>query len=452
MMEHKQHAGNPTLSHVLADDVPGFKDLDERAPRGASAVIVLAALFFVVMAGWAAVAEIDEVTRAEGRVIPFSKTQLIQSAEPGVVQEILVRPGQHVRQGDILVRLDPTTSAATLGESEARAQAVEAKVARLKTEYEGNLLGEYVCPTRIKNVAPEVCDNEANLLAARRESYLKNTSVLEERVEQREHELAGAEADLQRLKESLEIAERELALLAPLSQRNLVSKTDLLRVERDVSDIKGQIATGEQSIARIQAALRESKLQLQQALLQFRQEALSELTAALSELSIVRQTISGAETRMFRTDIRSPVDGIVNSLEVNTVGAFVSSGTQVMDIVPIADKLLVEGRVRPQDIAFIRPGQEATVKITAYDFSIYGGLDGIVDTVSADSVYDQETRETFYIVLVRTEEAELTKDEQTLPVMPGMVAEVDILTGKKTILQYILKPFNQARHEALTER
>lgn len=433
-------------------DFSGLGDFDEQAPRGASAIVILAALFFAAMIGWASFAEVDEVTRAEGRVIPFSKTQLIQSAEPGVVQEILVRPGQHVRKGDILLRLDPTTSTATLGESEARARALQAGVARLRTEYEGDLDSVYACPASIQQVAPAICDNEAKLLSARRDSYLKNTSVLEERVEQRERELAGAEADLQRLAESLEIARRELALLQPLAQKNLVSKTDVLRAEREVSDLQGQIATGEQSIARIQAALRESNLQLQQALLQFRQEALADLTTSLSELSVLEQTILGAERRVSRTDIRSPVDGIVNRLEVNTLGAFVSSGTQVMDIVPIADKLLVEARVRPQDIAFIRPGQEAMVKVTAYDFSIYGALDGVVDTVSADSVYDQESQETFYIVLVRTEQSELEKGDQALPVMPGMVAEVDILTGEKTILQYILQPFNRARNEALTER
>lgn len=452
MTQRESTASNLAVRPGLADAAPVFGDLDERTSRGASVVIILAALFFIVMLGWAAIAEVDEITRADGRVVPVSKTQLIQSAEPGVVQEILVRPGQHVRRGDVLVRLDPTTSAATLGESQARAQALEAEVARLRTEHEGDLRSEYACPEHIQDIAPEICDNEANLLQARRESYLKNVSVLEERVEQRQRELHGAEADLHRLQETLGIAEREFALMAPLAQRNLVAKTDMLRAEREVSDLKGQIATGEQSIARIQAALRESNLQLQQALLQFRQEALSDLTAGLSELSVIRQTIRGAETRMSRTDIRSPVDGIVNRLDVNTTGAFVSPGTQVMDIVPVADKLLVEARIKPQDIAFIRPGQNATVKLTAYDFSIYGGIDGIVDTVSADSVFDEEEKETFYIVLVRTEEAELRKGGKSLPVIPGMVAEVDILTGRKTILQYILKPFNQARNEALTER
>ncbi len=427
----------------------GFADNEDQASGVSSSIVLLSAAFVAVAIGWASVAELDEVTRADGRVIPSSKTQVVQSSEPGVVQDIFVRLGQRVNRGDVLIRLDDTTTASSLGESVARAQALRARIARLRVEHAGDPVGGFTCP---EGVSADVCANETSLLAARHQSFLKNVSVFEARVQQRQRELAETRSNIDRLTESLALAENELTLLEPLAERRLVSQTDYIRVQRDVADLEGQIRTGMESVGRIQAAQREAELQAQQLELQFRQDALSELTEHLAELAVLDQTIRGAEDRVSRTDIRSPVDGIVNNLAINTVGAFVTAGTAVVDIVPVDDTLLVEAQVRPSDIAFIRPGQDATVKITAYDFSIYGGIAGVVDQVSPDSVLDPETRETFYTVLVTTDIAELERDGQTFPILPGMVTQVDILTGKKTILQYLLKPINKARQEALRER
>ena len=426
-----------------------FEDNEDKSSGPSSSIILVSAAFIAVAIGWASVAELDEVTRADGRVIPSSKTQIIQSSEPGVVQDIFVRLGQRVKKGDVLIRLDDTTTASSLGESVARAQALKARIARLKIENAGDPTAGFSCPEAVN---ASVCANEANLLAARHQSFLKSVSVFAERVKQRRRELAETRSNIDRLTESLGLAKNELTLLEPLAKRKLVSQTDYIRVQRDVADLQGQIRTGAESVGRIEASLREAELQSQQVELQFRQEALTELTEHLAELAVLGQTIVGAEDRVSRTDIRSPVDGIVNNLAINTVGAFVNAGTAVVDIVPVDDKLLVEAQVRPSDIAFIRPGQDATVKVTAYDFSIYGGVDGVVDQVSPDSVLDPETRETFYTVLVRTDIAELERGGQTFPILPGMVTQVDILTGKKTILQYLLKPINKAREEALRER
>ena len=426
-----------------------FAEDEDQSSGPSSSIILVSAAFVAVAIGWASLAELDEVTRADGRVIPSSKTQVIQSSEPGVVQDIFVRLGQRVKKGDVLIRLDDTTTASSLGESVARAQALKARIARLKIENAGDPAAGFSCPD---GVNADVCANEADLLAARRQSFLKSVSVFSERVQQRRRELAETHANIDRLTESLGLAENELALLTPLAKRQLVSQTDYIRAQRDVADLQGQIRTGAESVGRIEASLREAELQAQQLELQFRQEALSEPTEHLAELAVLGQTIVGAEDRVSRTDIRSPVDGIVNNLAINTVGGFVTAGTAVVDIVPVDDKLLVEAQVRPSDIAFIRPGQEATVKVTAYDFSIYGGVAGIVDRVSPDSVLNPQTRETFYTVLVRTDIAELERDGKKFPILPGMVTQVDILTGKKTILQYLLKPINKAREEALRER
>ncbi|MHB2169186.1 HlyD family type I secretion periplasmic adaptor subunit [Alsobacter sp. R-9] len=424
----------------------------DRELRSSTIIILGGALLFAFLVVWAAFAEVDEVTRGEGKVIPSKKTQTIQSAEPGVVEEILVRLGQHVKQGDILVRLDNTINTSNLGEVEAKARVLAAQVARLEIEADGRAEAGYVCPEDIRAVAPAVCANEANLLSTRWDAHRKKVSSLAERVEQRQRELNEAQQNATRIAESLDLADKELELITPLANRNIAPKTELLRAQRAVVELKGQQATNRETIARVQAALREAQNNVQEAGLQFRQDALAELAKLSAEYSVIRQTAKGAQERLRRTDIRSPVDGIVNTLTTNTVGGFVNAGGHVMDIVPLEDALLIETKVKPADIAFLRPGQPAQVKITAYDFSIYGGLAGVVEHVSADSVYDEQARETFYIVTVKTDQSSLHYRGKDHPIMPGMIAQVDILTGKKTVLDYLLKPIIKARQDSLRER
>ncbi|WP_293866189.1 HlyD family type I secretion periplasmic adaptor subunit [uncultured Alsobacter sp.] len=441
----------------IADRLTGPKSkkpaaLDDGSTTAASVIILSAALFFMFLLGWASFAEVDEVTRGEGKVIPSKKTQTIQSSEPGVVQEIMVRLGQQVHQGDILVRLDSTLNTSNLGEVEAKSRTLQAQIARLQIESEGRAAAGYVCPETLRSLAPEVCVNEANLLATRYDALRKKLSTMAERVEQRQRELNEANQNASRIGESLELAEKELEIITPLANRNIAPKTELLRAQRAAVELRGQQAANKETIAKVEAALREARNGTQEVDLQFRQDALAELTKASAELSVINQTAKGAQERLRRTDIRSPVDGIVNTLTVNTVGGFVNAGGHVMDIVPLEDALVVETKVKPADIAFLRQGQPALVKITAYDFSIYGGLEAVVEHVSADSVYDEQARETFYIVQVKTDRSSLHYRGKDFPIMPGMVAQVDILTGKKTVLDYLLKPIMKARQESLRER
>jgi adhesin transport system membrane fusion protein len=276
--------------------------------------------------------------------------------------------------------------------------------------------------------------------------------VLTERIEAKKRELSSAQASLESTGRSLMIARDEMALISPLAKSQVVAATDLLRTRRDVSELEGRQSNDQEAIARIQAELREADLQLEGQSIHFRQEALAELTQKQAELAVVRESMRAAADRVANTDMRSPVSGIVNTLYVNTVGGFVNAGTRVMDIVPVEEQLLVEAKVRPQDIAFIHPGQRATVKVTAYDFSIFGGLDGKVEQVSASSIYDEASRETFYTVLVKTEKSTLAHNGIENPILPGMITTVDILTGEKSVLNYLLKPINKARAEALRER
>jgi adhesin transport system membrane fusion protein len=430
----------------------GFALENDRPPLGWLVVVVAIAIFLTLAVIWASLAEVDELSRAPGRVIPSGKTQVIQSAEPGVVTEILVRAGEQVKRGQQLIRLDDTTTSSSAGEVEARVRALRAQVARLEVEYEGGGAPVFLCPAEVEEAAPQVCQNEANLMQVRAQALAQGKEVLLQRVEQRRRELAENASNQERLARSGELAQENLALLEPLAEKGLIAQTELIAAQREVNELTGQIAAAEEAAARLRAALSEAELQVQQADLQFRQDALSEMTLRLAELASAEEVLRGAADRVSRTDIRSPVDGIVNNLDINTIGAVVAAGTRLLDVVPVSDVLLVEARLKPSDVAFVVPGQKANIKLTAYDFSVFGGLTGVVQNVSADSIVDPQTQETYYLVLVKADTATLKYRDEELPILPGMVTDVEILTGKKTVLQYLLKPINKARDEAFRER
>jgi adhesin transport system membrane fusion protein len=425
---------------------------EDRPPFFASASVFIIGALFVTFFVWASYAEVDEIARGDGKVIPASKTQIIQASEAGVVQEIAVKVGQIVKKEDLLIRLDNTVSASSLGEQQARARTLQARIARLKHEQAGNLDRPFTCPDEIEKAAPEVCDNEQKLLVARSENSANKLSVLKSRLQQRGTEHDEAIANEKRLTESLVVSDKEAELVKSMVKRGLMAQTEQIRVDRQQTELNGQLALAAETIKRTAAATEEAQLQVDELGLQLRQEALDELTQALAELSVVEETIRGASDRVARTDIRSPVDGIVNTLELNTLGAFVQPGTVVAGIVPTSETLLVEARVSPRDVAFIRPGQKALIKITAYDFSIFGGLEGEVANITADSLVDQNTGEPYYQVRVSTDSSALTKDGKSYSIIPGMICTVEIMTGRKTILSYLLKPINKARNEAMRER
>jgi membrane fusion protein, adhesin transport system len=437
---------------IKSDVAASVLDIEDQPSAAGGHIIKVVGFLIVAFLAWAGLTTLEEVTRGEGRIIPSSKMQVIQSSEPGVVREILVREGQRVEKGDVLARLDNTLTTSSLGELTSRAYALEAQTTRLRLEHERGFDAPYVCPPELTKKAPEVCANEQNLRTARRLNLQSQLRVLTERIEAKKRELSAARASFESTGRSLTLARDEMALISPLAKSQVVAATDLLRTRRDVSELEGRQSTDQESIARAQAELREAELQYEGQTINFKQEALAELTQKLSELAVVRESIRAAADRVNNTDIRSPVGGIVNTLYVNTVGGFVNAGTRVMDIVPVEDQLLVEAKVRPQDIAFIHPGQRAMVKVTAYDFSIFGGLDGSVQQVSASSVFDEVSRETFYTVLVKTGKSTLERNGKENPILPGMITSVDILTGEKSVLTYLLKPINKARAEALRER
>jgi adhesin transport system membrane fusion protein len=425
---------------------------DDRPPLMASAPVFIIGALFLAFALWASFAEVDEISRGDGRVIPASKTQIIQASEPGVVQEIAVKLGQMVKRGDLLIRLDNTLSTSSLGEQQARARSLKARIARLKHEQSGNIGVPLDCPDEIASSAPQICDNEQKLLVARRENFETKLSVLRSRLDQRRKELDEATANTERLAQNLSASDEEAKLVASMVKRGLMAKTEQIRLDREQTEMRGQLKLSGETIKRAQSAIIEAELQVNELSLDLQQQALDELTQALAELSVVEETIRGATDRVARTDIRSPVDGIVNTLDLNTLGAFVQPGAVVAGIVPTSETLLVEARISPRDVAFVQANQHALIKITAYDFSIFGGLDGTVSTVSADSLVNTETGEPYYEVRVATDSSALNRDGKSYSIIPGMVCTVEIVTGRKTILSYLLKPINKARDEALRER
>jgi adhesin transport system membrane fusion protein len=410
---------------AFANDIRAAVEL--RTPRTSRLVLLCTLALLVVGVVWAHFAVLDEVKRGNGRVISSRQTQVLQSLEGGLVLEILVREGDIVKQGQVLMRIDDTKFSADLGEVRERRASNAARVARLQAEVTG--AEKPIFSEELMKLAPQIVETEQNLFTARVKKISQDIDVLA----QQETRLAG----------SLKLLSREVEITRNLYAQKVVPEIEMLRLERQASEIRGQLAETQSRITNIKTA--------------FRSQSEEDLAKSRGDLAVLEENIKSAQDRVRRADLKSPVNGIVNKLNVTTVGAVVQPGANLMDIVPLDDSLLVEGRIRPQDIAFIRAGQDAVVKITAYDSSVYGSLKGKVERISADTIADDkpergEKGETFYRVMVRTDKNHLGTSETPLPIIPGMVSTVEILTGAKSVLDYVVKPARMLRDEALRER
>ena len=401
---------------------------------GARLIIVSVSVGFLIFIVWAMLAKVDEVTAGQGKVIPSSKVQLIQSSVPATVAELLVRSGQPVSKGQLLARLDSPENRSIQAETDA----LQERSARLQAEGTG--------------ASTALAGDEATLSAVRRQALSSRVAALRSSAEQRRREAAEAAATISSLSRSLVLAQDNVDRLAPLAAKNIVPQTELANAQREVVDLQGRIAAAREQQGRAMAAVAEANSQANEASFTFRQEALNERSQVNQKIAVNEQTLRGAGGTPGRMELRSPVDGVVNDVQVTTIGGFVQAGEKVMEVVPMGDKLLVETRVKPSDIAFIKVGDKALVKVTAYDFSSYGGLDGKVVQVSADSIYDEVEREAYFIVIVETQKSYLTAAGRRLPITPGMMTDTQIITGRKSVLSYLLKPVLKARSDALRER
>ncbi|MXP14753.1 HlyD family type I secretion periplasmic adaptor subunit [Altererythrobacter confluentis] len=406
-------------------------------------LIAIAAVGILALIVWASLAQVEEVTRGMGKVIPSSKTQLVQPAEAATIADILVRSGQAVKKGQLLVRLDDAQASSELGQLETENARLSARSQRLSTEASGGAMG---CG------AGTLCAEERGLSQVRRATARSRENALAAAVEQRRRDLSEGQATVSALENSVRLANDQVNMLQPLAAKGIIPQTELITAQRDLVDTRGRLSAARQGVARAQASIGEAQAQLNSARLDFREQALSERSEVNTRIAVNAETIRGATARQQRNELRAPSDGIVNDVQITTVGGFVNAGEKIMQVVPVGDRLFVEARIRPSDIAFIKIGDHANIKVTAYDFSVFGGLSGTVQQISADSIYDEVEREAYYLVVVETDRAFIERRGQKLPIVPGMICDVEIITGKKSILNYLLKPVAKAFDQALTER
>ncbi len=456
------------LHGLTPDDIRFAGEVDAalaRRPRfGARALSVTVAVMFACLLVWAAFAEIDEVTHAEGQVVGSQRTQTIQNLEGGILRGVLVREGQIVEKGDVLAQLDNELAESSFRDAVSKAVENSLALVRLEAELQGT---EPVFPEDLeawlsRNLrrsvdrktlmrARQLVLDQENAYRSRQHLLESEISVLEAQYEQRRREVEEQEAHKAHLEHSLALAGRQRDTAGALLQRNNFSRLEFLSLEQKVVELRGQVSVLSASIPKAQAAAEESRQRIASRRAEQNASITEEIRKRRLELNSLRETLSAGGDRVTRTELRTPVRGTVKQIHINTLGGVVKPGEPIMDIVPLDDTLLVEARVSPKDVAFLRPEQDVMVKVSAYDFSIYGGLEGKLESISADTIEDRKG-DYYYLVKVRTQKTAITHNDTVLPIIPGMVVVADILIGKKTVLDYLLKPILKAKQNALRER
>lgn len=425
-----------------------FFTTDEDLPLSSHMLLFFIIAFWTLFILWASFAHLDEVTRGDGTVIPSSEIQKISSLEGGIVEEFFIKKGDEVQKGDLLVRLSDIAAASDLGSNEARYLGLLATVTRLQAEVEGRV-PEF--PDEVMQGAPQSVTEEMNAFSANKAQIASQTNIMEQQKSQRSQELNELQVRSSDIRGQLALVREEKQMIEPLVAKGSAPKMELLQLDRQIKEKQTELNGVLSAIPRARAAIGEANARIDDVKSAARQQAQTELSAKLIEMNAIKQGLGGLVDRKERAEIKSPVNGYIKDLKVYTVGGVVQPGQEFIEIVPKDDQLLVEARINPKDIAFLYPEQPAIVKITAYDFSIYGGLKGKVVSISPDAVTNEEG-DSFYMVQILTEENALKRKGEVLPIIPGMVASVDILTGEKTVMEYLLKPFIKTLNNSLNER
>ena len=420
----------------------------EKISLPAHIILWTVAMFFVAAIVWAHFAKLDEITRAQGQVSPSSDIQIVQSLEGGIVNDILVKEGDIVAKNQVLMIIDDTQFSSNFEESKIKTLALQIKIARLLAETTGD---SFVISKRLDNAAGDLDEAEYELYKSRQRDLQLKIDIAKSEVKATEQELAELKRRHEQLKISYGLVAKELKFIRPLVKDGAVSQVELLRLERTVNDLKGELESNELAIPKLQSRLESVRKRIDEIVLNFRTDARAQLNVAQAELRTLFESSLALADRVARTSIRSPVKGTVNQIKIKTIGGILQPGQDVMEIVPFEDALLIEAEVNPSDIGFISLDLDAKVKLTAYDFSIYGWLNAKVVHISADTILNDK-RESAYLVKLRTEKNYLEKNNKKYPIITGMRASIDILTGKKTVLDYIFKPILKTKQKALTER
>jgi len=415
-----------------------------------SHIILWLSFCFVILAIiWANYASLDEVTHGIGKTIPSSHIQIVQNLEGGILSEILIKEGDIVEKGQALLKLNTVRFASSFNETKLKYYELIATTARLTAEVNKQELN---IPEEVLKNAPNIAANAQQLLASRKNELLANSKIIDEQIRQKKQDLIELKSKSQQIARSYQYLKEELRMSEPLVAEGAMSKVELLRLRRSENDLRGELSAANLAIPRLKSFLVEARNKLSELEIRFHTEALEELNLAKAELDRTTETVMALEDRVARTQILSPVKGTIKQLKVSTVGGVVQPGMDLVEIVPFEDQLLIEAEVRPADIAFLRPSQKAMVKLTAYDFSIYGGLEAELEQISPDTIINEEDGKSYYIIQLRTHKNYLEKNGEKLKIIAGMTADVDILTGKKSVLDYLLKPILKAQSRALRER
>jgi len=441
------------------NSTPKYSDIDiaymqslsaavvQRSPKYLLMIVSIITLLVFVALLWMGWAEIDVVVHGNGKVIPARQVQLIQSIEGGIISEILVREGDLVESNQPLIKISDVAFSSSFEENRLSYYELRAKSARLKAEAYG---GEFEGDEEVAAVFPELIKAENSLFESNRQQLRETLSIYEEQVKQQQSALEEMQSKRRQLRKSLELLRQELKIKEPLVQRRIISEVEFLQVQQREAEVEGELEGVAISIPRVRSTVEEGRNKLEQVRLEFKNKAKLELNEVLSEISRIAEAQIALQDRVSRTTLRSPVNGVVQRLYANTIGGVVTPGSEIMEIVPREEALLIEVRIKPADIAYINVGQETRLKFTAYDFAIYGSLKGTVSFVSADTVTDEEGV-SYYVARVRPEKPYLGHESQSMPIKVGMTSEADIITDKKTILEYLLKPISRGLDRALQE-
>jgi adhesin transport system membrane fusion protein len=428
-----------------------WENLDTRVGRtgaGKFAHVLLFVIlaFFGTFLWWSHGAMLDEVTRGAGRVIPSSQVQVVQNLEGGILAEINVLEGAVAEKGQVLLRIDNVAAASSLRELRTKFLGMQAALSRLEAEAEGAEAIDF--PQDVLAEAPSTADNERHLFEARQVQLKQQIQILRDQVTQKRQEIAELNAKVGQNQRALALAQQELDLLKPLVDRGISPKLEFLRVQQKVQELATLSESVRLAIPRTAAALQEAERRIGEREAAFRADAQREFNDRQGELYALRENMAAGTDRVTRTEVRSPVRGTVNKIFITTIGGVIRPGENLVEIVPLEDTLLIEAKIRPSDRAQLYPGQKAMVKVSAYDFTIHGGVDAMLTDISADTILDPDG-ESYYRIRLRTETNNLGPDK---PIIPGMTATAEILTGRKTVLDYLLKPIIKAQGSALRER
>lgn len=424
----------------------------------------LAALFTCFFV-WAYYAELDRVTRGEGKVVPSSQVQIIQSLDGGILQDLYVTEGMLVQKDQPLARIDDTRFRSDMAQQTQEVDALRADVIRLRAELSSILIADVkkwqlqikiqkktlLFPKDLQTTAPTLIQRQQDEYIGRLNNLENQVAIQAQQIKQRQQEIKELASKIKTLRSSLKLANRELKLTRPLAEKNIVPEIELLKLQRIVNDLNGELSALRLLIPKHESALEESVLKRREFVLKFRTDARAQLNEKQSLLSRITEAQVGVKDKVIKALITSPVVGTVKILHITTLGGVVKPGQVLLEIVPTEDKLLVEAKIIPKDIAFIHVGLPAKVKITAYDFTRYGGLDGVVEHISADTTQDEEGN-SFYVVRVRTNESSMnSKGKNDMPIIPGMLTSVDVMISKRTVLEYMFNPILRAKEMALRE-